>query len=178
MAMRMLAIAVLALLLARPQTVSSKVIGTASDHAPTDIAVVIDHSFSMERMSGGQTVFNRALAALQNIIAQIGPNDTISVILAEHTPRALTTTPIRSGSRSELESLDQGLGKLKPGMTDCNIPESISAARTQLFNGPNPAKIILVLSDQQRENWQVDDDALWTTAVGDRAEPLPQDLKI
>src|SRR6185437_7201411 len=71
MAMRMLAIAVLALLLARPQTVSSKVIGTASDHAPTDIAVVIDHSFSMERMSGGQTVFNRALAALQNIIAQI-----------------------------------------------------------------------------------------------------------
>lgn len=179
MAVRMLALGVLALLLARPLWVHGKYMpaGLVAD-APVDVAVVLDHSLSTGRASNGQTVFAQGVAAVDKISDQLRPGDTLSVILAEHKARPVNALPIRKTDSAGLEQLRGRLRQEKPGMTDCSIPEAISAARRLLNNGRNLNKLVIVISDQQRSNWHVKDEALWRAALGDRAQQIARTLAV
>ena len=178
MLMRLLVLAILAILLARPQLVQSKYVPNGLTDAPVDVAVVIDHSLSTGRLSNGQTVFDRSVALSSQVLDQLKPNDTFSVILAEHKPRPLNLQPLKKADGGAIGQLRQKLVQEKQGMTDCSVPEAISAARRVLANGRNLNKLIVILSDQQRSNWHIKDDALWRAAMGDRTTPMAKNLAI
>ena len=129
MAIRILALAVLALMLARPRVMQSAFIPKGLADSPVDVAVVVDHSLSTGRSSDGQTVFDRSLAIADKILDQLKSSDTFSVILAEHTPRPLNLQPIKKADSGGINQLRQRLTQEKQGMTDCSIPAAISAAR-------------------------------------------------
>ncbi len=175
MLLRMTLLACLALLLARPVILASSYNPFATA-TPADIAVVLDHSLSMGRLSGDQTLFDRAAADLDQIVSQMRPADTLSVILAEHTPRDLA--PHRAHPGPEFADLRQRLRQLPPGLTDCSIPDALAKAREILINGANRRKLIFVLSDQQRSNWQLTDDAAWRTALGNRVSGPDRDILV
>ena len=168
MLMRMLAIGLLAFLLARPRLPMGSFGGRSIADSPVDVAIVIDHSLSTGRLSNGQTVFDRALGVTDKLLDQLSPNDTLSVVLAEHRARAINTQPIKKNDSTAINQLRQQLGREKQGMTDCSIPEAINAARRLVTTGRNQTKLILVVSDQQQNNWHIHDDALWHAAMGER----------
>jgi hypothetical protein len=178
MLMRMLAIGLLAFLLARPRLPIGSFASRSISDSPVDVAIVIDHSLSTGRMSGGQTVFDRAVGVTDKLLDQLSPNDTLSVVLAEHRARLMNTQPIKKNDTAAINQLRQQLGREKPGMTDCSIPEALSAARRLVTAGRNPTKLILVVSDQQQNNWHIHDDALWHAAMGDRALPAARNLTV
>lgn len=178
MLIRILAIGILAFLLARPRVTQSKFVPKGLADSPVDVAVVIDHSLSTGRSSAGQTVFDRAVSITDKMLEQLKSSDTFSVVMAEHVARPLNLQPIKKADTSAINQIRQQLVQEKQGMTDCSIPEAISAARRILNAGRNGSKLILVLSDQQRANWHIKDDALWHAALGERSQPAAHELAI
>ncbi len=166
MMLRMLAILVLALLLARPRLPQGDWIPRQWTDAPVDVAVVIDHSLSTGRMARGKTVFDQAVINTSALLDQLKSTDSISVVYAEHKPRALIDRPVRISDSSSITQLRQQLIEEKQGTTDCSIPEAINLARQLLANGRSANKTIIVMSDQQRSNWHIKDVALWNIVVG------------
>src|SRR5579872_431715 len=140
MLIRILALAILAFLLARPRISESKFVPKGLTDAPADVAVILDHSLSTGRLSNGQTVFDQAVGITDKMLEQLKPNDTFSIILAEHTPRPLNVQPIKKSDGGAIQQLRQRLGEQKQGMTDCSIPDAISAARKLISNGRNANK--------------------------------------
>jgi hypothetical protein len=178
MALRILALALLALLLARPRVTQSKYVPRGLTDAPVDVAVVLDHSLSTGRQSQGQTVFDQGVAVTDKMLEQLKPNDTFSIVLAEHAPRLLNVQPIKKADSGAIQQLRQKLVQEKQGMTDCSIPEAINSARKLVGNGRNVNKLIIVVSDQQRNNWHIKEDALWRAAMGERGRELTHNLTI
>jgi hypothetical protein len=178
MAMRILALAVLAFLLARPRMPQSGFVPKGLSDSPIDVAVILDHSLSTGRLGNGQTVFDRSVAVTDKMLDQLKPSDTFSIVLAEHKARPLNIQPIKKSDTGAISQLRQRLGQEKQGMTDCSIPQAISAARRLVSSGRNASKLIIVVSDQQRTNWHIKDDALWRAALGERNQTLAKNLSI
>lgn len=172
LAARILVLLLLAWALARP-LLSSSVSGALGGNAPADVAVIVDHSLSMGRSAGDHTLLDEAVGVVDRVARSLRSGDTLSVVLAEHQPRSIMPLPV--GARRAASFL-QTLHQLKPGLTDCSIPESIAAARELVARGPNSRKLIVIASDQQKSNWQIGDVAAWRLAIGDagRAEDLPE----
>lgn len=189
MLVRMALLALLAILLARPLWRGSALSGTVN----MDVAVVIDHSLSMGRRTGGGgeggTLFEQGLDAVDKLAAMLPPSSTISVVLAEHSPRTITPLPVGLGdatggggkpaASAEWSKIRQQLRTIKPGLTDANIPDAILAARELVQRGGNLRKMVLVISDEQRSNWQIGNEGAWRLALGDRSDPrTAQELPI
>ena len=143
MLLRMAALALLAWLLARPLLKHSKFNPLATNQ-PADIAVVLDHSMSMGRHSGDHTLLDEANSVVDRLTdAQnpvLRPGDTFAVVLAEHRPRELTPVPLGVRDTSKLAEVRAQLRQLKPGTTDCSIPEAVESAREVLNRGRKRAK--------------------------------------
>jgi len=167
MALRMLAIAVMTVALARPRWAATAAAPGALADAPADVAVVLDHSLSTGRTSNGRTVFDRGVSLVEQIINRLKPGDTFSLVLAGHTPRPLNLLPTRVSDQGAIDQVRRQLSEQTQGMTDCSIPDAVASARRLIESGPNIAKQIIVISDHQRSNWHVKDYALWGAARGD-----------
>jgi hypothetical protein len=175
---RMAMLALLAFLLARP-LLKRGALGAISGSNAIDVAIVVDHSLSTGRRatppSGNATsvassstpsVFQRGIDAVDAVAGAMRPNDTLSVVLAEHRPNtSLTPLPVRSAGAADVRDK---LRQLKPGQTAASIPDAVQAARELLARGPNAQKVILVVSDAQRHAWQIDNASAWAGALGDR----------
>ena len=166
LAVRVAALLLLAWVLARP-AITSGISASLGSDAPTDIAFVVDHSLSMTRVAGDQTLFDQAAAIVDDSIRTLKRGDTLSIILAEHELRAMSPVPAPAADAAKL---GQSLRQLKPGTTDCSIPAAVGVARQILSHGPNSRKLVLILSDQQRTNWQIGDSGAWRAASGSSSE--------
>src|SRR5687768_9756728 len=167
---RMLLLALLAFLLARP-LLKSDALSALPGNGATDIPIGVDHSLPAGRKSvaeatatgentGSPTVFDRGIEIVQQVGATMRPNDTLSVVLAEHRPdTSLTPLPIRSSGASDVT---KRLREMKPGLTAAATPDAVQAAREQLARGPNAQKVILVVSDEQRNAWHVENAGAWS----------------
>ena len=171
---RMALLALLAFLLARPVLTEGRFNPIAGGNA-VDIAVVVDHSLSTGRKAtaeavqtgGRETVFERGIGAVSAVAGAMRPNDTLSVVLAEHRPNtSFTPLPVRSAAARDVQ---EKLRPLKPGLTAASVPDAVQAARELLARGPNAQKVILVVTDAQRNAWQIDNASAWAGALGDRA---------
>ena len=175
LAARVAALLLLAWALARP-LVRGNVASGLGGSAPVDLAIVLDHSLSMGATAGDRTLFEQAVGKADEIARSLRAGDSLSVVLAEHQPRALSQTPL---ARGDIKPLLQSLHQLHGGLTDCSIPQAIAAARDLLRHGRNSRKLILVISDQQKTNWQIGDNAAWQagTAEAAGADQQPTEVK-
>lgn len=177
MLLRLALMALIAFLLARPLLPGGSAVAGLGGRPAADIGVVLDHSLSTRWQAGDRTVYEQAVATL----AQLGgpdalkPSDTISVVLAEKTPRKLTPVPV---PRDALPGLLNTLRNQKPGATRASIPEAVQAVREVVNRGRNSRKIVLVLSDGQRTNWEPQSLEKWNAAVGQRVKGVESNLKV
>lgn len=162
----------LALLLARP-FLASPYFAPLSQGQAMDVALVIDHALSMGRRAstgetaggGGGTLFDQALNQSEQIRNLLRDADTLSIVLAEHTPNLRTAAGGLPHKPAASEILD-ALRQLPAPRTDSNIPDAVMAARELLAHGPNTRKLIIILSDEQRSGFEVPSDVPWQNALG------------
>jgi len=76
----------LALLLAFLKPVLPKFGSTADVQATRTVLLIIDHSLSMEHQGGGVSSRQRAESEADKILATLGPDDTMNVMLAGNAP--------------------------------------------------------------------------------------------
>jgi hypothetical protein len=164
MLLRMAVIALLVMALARPLLIEGQY-NPLSSNLATDIGVVVDRSLSTGRRSGDATAYDRGVAAVAELAKTMRPNDTLTVVLAEHRPQPQS---IRLAPARAAEAANK-LKEMGPGMSDASIPDAVQAARELIAEGRNARKMILVVSDEQRNNWGIDNNSAWQLALGERA---------
>jgi hypothetical protein len=174
---RMAVVGLLAVVLARP-LLNADLAMPLGGGTSTDFAVVIDHSLSTGRAAGGgKTVFGRSVELASQIAGSLKATDTLSIVLAEHTPRALSDRPLAAGS-SDLSKARETLGQMKPGVTDAHLADAVRAAREVVNHGRGVHKKILVLGDEQKSGWQIDDATAWKLALGDGAGGIDRNVAV
>jgi len=132
MAVRMLAVAVMALALSRPRVAAKLVPAAWAEGAPVELAIIIDHSLSTGRLNGGETVFDRSIELADSVLRQLRANDSACVVFAEHGPRLVGPGTIGGGDRETIDRVRTTLREEKPGVTDASIPDAIGLARRVL----------------------------------------------
>jgi aerotolerance regulator-like protein/VWA domain-containing protein/CARDB protein len=174
MLLRVLGLAALAFLLARPLLIHGQYNPLAS-RLPVDVAVVMDHSLSMGRHAGQQTLFAQGVGVADQVGNLLQPSDSLSIVLAEHHPRVLTPLPVGVG---EVPRVREQLHQLPVGLSDCSIPDAVQTAREVISRGRNVRKLILVVSDGQSTSWHAEDDSAWRLAAGAERAGAGRDLEI
>src|SRR5688572_6862751 len=173
MLLRIAAVALLVFALARPLSIEGKY-NPLGDALATDIAVVVDRSLSTGRRAGERTVYEAGVDTLADLAKNMRPGDTLSVVLAEHRPQVHS---IRLATANAVEA-PKKLKDLGPGLSDASIPDAVQTARELVADGRNARKMILVLSDEQRGNWSIDDHAAWSLALGPRSAATGGGVKL
>ena len=175
MLLRVGLLVLLVLLLAWPR--KNRAFSLLGGGGGTDIGIVVDHSLSTGRHAGNSTVYQQAVASVEQFIQSgtLRATDTVSVVLAEHQPNRVTPLPLAPGG--VLNKVVGDLRKRKPGLSDGSVPDAIQAAREVIGRGRNGKKVIVVLSDHQRTGWHVPDLTAWNAAVGQRVKGVEPDVR-
>jgi hypothetical protein len=107
------------------------------------------------------------VAAVADLAKGMRPNDTLSVVLAEHRPQ-VQSVRLAPGRAAEAPAKLKEMG---PGLSDASIPDAVGAGpRVGGEGGRNARKMIVVVSDEQRGGWDVDNAAAWQLATGRRTD--------
>jgi hypothetical protein len=137
-----------------------------------DVAILIDGSTSMTVPVDGQTNFKRAVDEAATIIKACRPADAISIILAGPVPRPVVANPT-----ADRDDLDNALRTIVPTGGSMRVLDSLSAAAASLAEGHNPAKKIVLITDDQNIGWDPRNEARWKfLAAGLRSLPVPPQI--
>jgi hypothetical protein len=165
MACRVGAIAAVAVALSRPRVIARAVPTLWLAPTPANIAIVIDHSVASTRIADGQSGFERSLDIADEILGQLRPTDSGTVVFAEPSPRVASNEIVRASDAGGILNLRQSLRRQASAAADSSIPQAIAAAERSLGTAPPGKNIILVLSPPDQNSWHAHDDALWQTAL-------------
>jgi hypothetical protein len=121
-----------------------------------DVAIVIDASTSMTRVSGSRTLFDEALDEARRIVKDSPRGTSFAVILGGPSPQALSNTPVshRADVLAQLDGLRAHGGTF-------SAHDALGMATLVLAEGERPNKDIVVLTDSQRPGWRFDNAGAW-----------------
>ena len=146
LALRSLALALLALAFARPFLDRTDLsLGAAS--GPREIVVLLDQSYSME--IGDQ--FTRALEEAREIFSDLGPLDRASLVVFGQGARVVTRS---TGDRLRLNA---ALDTLSISSSSTSFGPALKVAQTVLEESELPMGEVYLLSDFQRIGWAGDE---------------------
>ena len=140
MLVRMAILIFLALALARPLIKGNTFVSST----PMDVAVVIDHSLSMGRRGDATgaagTLFDQAVNDAEHLAGILPPSASISIILAEHTPRVITSLPIAMDSSNKSPADNTRAANGKPPCNSSTKPSPASPMPTSRRPSKPPPK--------------------------------------
>lgn len=118
--------------------------------APRDVAIILDHSYSMGYESARESVWKKALETARAIIQGLGENDRICLFLADEQPRALIAEPVSDKERGT--NLLQGI---EPGNGSSQLAPALSVALKALLRDQRTReREVFVITDNQALPWQ------------------------
>ncbi len=160
LALRMGALALLALAFARPWLENSPFVPLGMN-ALRDVVVVIDGSASMSAKAGDtddeKTFHQRALRSAGTIIDELTRGDSITLIDARDEPQVVFA-PVTHEFTAIRESLD----RIPPPHGPANLVRAATRAVSLLEQGDNLAQEIIVLTDGQSAAWPASDSPQWS----------------
>jgi hypothetical protein len=146
LALRALALAVLAVAFARP-FVDDTELGAMGLGGPREVVVLVDQSYSM----GVGDTWARAMGAANRVFGALGPLDRASVVLFSQSPRvAARSTGDRSRLEAALDTASVGSGTTRYG-------PALKVAQTILEESELPRGEVVLISDFQRSGWTGDE---------------------
>ena len=151
LALRVLAMILLALALARPYLEAGGLAG-ALGMANRYVVLIVDRSYSMGHTVGGKTAFERAVAAAEQVLSTLKPGDRLSLIAMDARPEAVIRQPTiehATTGRSELLRLT-----LSDAGTD--IPAALKLAAELLDAAPAANREVVLITDCRRAAWKLD----------------------
>lgn len=162
LAIRTTLLALLAMAMARLFVRNPAVADTGATRQ--DIAVVLDASLSTSRTTGGRSPFDRGLAATAELIDTAATGDTVSVLVAATSIRALTEKPLYIAEDTKKELINR-LAEQKPTASSLDLIRAFDAAGQALTAGTNPHRSIVVITDGQAHGWHADEVQRWQFLV-------------
>lgn len=137
-----------------------------------DIALIIDASSSMSLQQGGTTVFEKAIAEAREIVREAPPGTAFTVVLGGPAPEALTAEPLthRADVLGVLDELHVVGGSFQ-------AHDALGVATLALADGRNSSQEILVLSDEQRHGWRLENPGTWAS-LAQAWEALPSEPRL
>jgi hypothetical protein len=121
-----------------------------------DIAVIIDGSTSMSVASHGESNFHRAVEEARTLIKRAPRGHAFSIILGGPSPTGVVLDP--TTDRAELEAALDDLVELDGAMATY---QAFTLASLSLARGDNPAKQIVLFSDEQNIGWEIGKSGRW-----------------
>ncbi len=131
--------------------------GSASDHWPTDVAVIIDNSGSMNRVEGAATLLDGQLSRARVTLEHAGPEDRFWLLAGGGDLLASAAGPL---------DVESGLDRVRPSDGTANLAALVSEALRLLPAGGDRQREIHVHSDFQR------------TAIAESLLALPSDVNL
>ena len=123
---------------------------------PQDVVVIIDGSASMSRIYDGKTLFQKAVADVEQVIKTSSSGTSFSIIIAGSEPIVRNKIPI--SDRNALLSI---MSQLSPPLGTFNITDALKAALSSLAHGNHYGKTVLIFSDGQKNGWKSDVPSIW-----------------
>ncbi|NOT34327.1 MAG: VWA domain-containing protein, partial [Candidatus Eisenbacteria bacterium] len=145
--LRTLAVACLALAMARPAIRGS--FGQGS--APTTVVVLVDRSGSMSAGSREGTLFAAARRAVEHVLASLGPADEVLLV-----PYDAAAAPLSPEPSTDMARVRGALQSLAPGAATTNHRAALEAAARALSASRRLNKELFWLSDLQAAGFGTD----------------------
>ncbi len=133
-----------------------------------DIALILDASDSMDVQVDGVRNFDRAIAESTRLLETAPAGSTFSLIVGGSIPYAPIASPI-----SDRDSVLTALQEVSSGKGTMKVPETLTLAAMTLARGNNPAKQLILMSDGQREGWNLAGKRGEWVAVKESVNQLP-----
>lgn len=140
--------------------------------ARQDIALIIDGSTSMTVNIDGTTNFERAVEDARTLVKRAPRGHAFSLILGGPSPSGKILDP--TTDRAELEAALDDLAPLDGAMTTY---QALTLASLSLSRGDNPAKQIVILTDEQNVGWEIGKSGRWSF-LRDAFKNLPSEPQI
>jgi hypothetical protein len=146
-AMRVLALALIALAFARPFLDREPQNAGAAGAGPREIVVLLDRSYSMAY--GNR--WSRATAAAERALAGVGAADRTTLVLFDHEATAA------AGPTGDVAVLRAALQNARPGAGSTRYAPALGVAQQLLDRAERPRREVVVISDFQRAGWDGQD---------------------
>lgn len=173
LAMRMLAIAMLVIALARPLVPA----GYLGSTTRTETVFVLDNSMSMGRDSGGQSYLSNARDAISKQVSALPRHDRVRLMTTAPYPTWFTTAGVRADQASR-EKFSEQLKSIRPIQASSDLLASLHAASQESSEPTVANRRIVVLSDGQANDWQIADQAGWNRLRDSLIRsPLPTEIE-
>ncbi|MEO0417184.1 MAG: BatA domain-containing protein, partial [Verrucomicrobiota bacterium] len=140
--------------------------------ARQDIAMIIDGSTSMTMQVDGMTNFDRAVGEAREIIQRAPRGHAFSIIVGGPSPTGKILDP--TTDRAELEAVLESLEALDGSMATYH---ALTLASLSLARGDNPAKQIILITDEQDVGWETGKTGRWNF-LRDAFKNLPSEPQI
>jgi hypothetical protein len=131
--------------------------------APTgarDVIVVLDTSMSTGRTTDSQTVFDREVERVADLVGRLGEGDMVRVLLASGSPVWLTPVPVAAGSEARGELLSR-LRQIKPTLASADMLRAVQEAVQAEPATRGASRLITVVTDGQAYGWKAEAVEAW-----------------
>jgi hypothetical protein len=145
LAMRMAAILLLALLIARPRLEGLK--AEAGSFPPTAAVLVLDNSASMNYRQSGQSLLARGQQLSQGVIASLARGSRVAVMALDYPPATAAMT-------SDLALAAQQVADVPAGASGTPVAGAIDQAARMLHSSELPRKVIYLVTDLTAPAWR------------------------
>lgn len=150
--LRMLALAALAIALARPYG-QGGLFNQLGDSVSRDIVFIIDGSGSMSLDLKGKTPHARSIDWIHQALEELNPGDTVSLIDARSQNRKILNPPTASFS-----NVRQELNELPAPVGPSHLTEAVMDGLRILATTSNASRELIVLTDGQALPWKLDEE--------------------
>lgn len=148
LALRMLAILLLVLVLARPRVLGSDVHAAATLPAQATV-ILVDNSLSMQYLDGQETRFQRAKALGTQLLREMRGRDSAAVL-----PLLASDDAAAGFMTSEPSLLQEHLAAVQPSHAAIDLTRAFQRAFALLQDHPAPRRRLVLLSDFTVHGWQ------------------------
>lgn len=128
---------------------------------PREVILVLDPSLSMNRRSGGASLFELQLQRAYALLGELKRADSLRVLIAGESPEWLTDEPVTPTAAS-LRQLRARLEQLRPSLAKADLAACIREAVDLEPAKDKVQRVVILLSDGQRFGWRLDEPPLWT----------------
>jgi len=140
--------------------------------AKQDIAIIVDGSTSMMMKNEGISNFDRAVDEARVIVKRAPRGHSFSIILGGPSPSGKVLDP--TTDRAELEAALDDMVPLNGSMATYH---ALTLASLSLARGDNPAKQIIIITDEQNVGWETGKAGRWNF-LRDAFKNLPSEPQI
>jgi hypothetical protein len=123
------------------------------------VVLVIDNSASMGYKENGRSLLDRARETAEELLGDLGPGDTVSVVLAGYQsggPKVVC----ENKPHNEIGDVFQELKLVTAGTQSADLTEAVARAEQIAQGSEAPNKEVYVLSDLQDSGWDRDNEHL------------------